>query len=161
MNLSKTWQLLFLFFTRKQEQEAAKRANEEEESLKKQSESIPEDIPRISAPLSETSAFTATEIPEETPSTRSPFVSADDTVGAKESAKINEPIPSTQPAPIPSTTQPVIEDKEGELSTAEKKKLVEALKTMSSDSALSDVRQTLDELKENRQDFKEVVSIKN
>ena len=82
-------------------------------------------------------------------------------MGAKESAKVNEPIPSTQPAPIPSTTQPVIEDKEGELSTAEKKKLVEALKTMSSDSALSDVRQTLDELKENRQDFKEVVRIKN
>lgn len=51
------------------------------------------------------------------------------------------------------------EDKEGELSETELKKLAEALKTMSKDSALADVKETLEELKEGRQDFIEVSSI--
>ena len=64
-------------------------------------------------------------------------------------------------AAAPAETQPstTAEDKESELSPAEKKKLVDAIKTMSSDSALSDVKQTLDELKEDRQDFKEVSQV--
>ena len=117
----------------------------------------------MSSPLSETSAFTVTNTPEEKESSDisssfRPIVNVDEKIiAAKPSKTSQEPIPSIQESELPTNTPNVRADKEGELSPAEKKKLVEALKTMSSDSALSDVKQTLDELKENRQDFKEVI----
>ena len=136
-------------------QEAVKRAKEEEDILKKQTETTSENTIDVSSPLSETSAFTVTDSPEkETYTVSSPFSILDEKVSAKPSATGQDPIPSIQ---APSNKQAVSTDKEGDLSPAEKKKLVDALKTMSSNSALSDVKQTLDELKEDRQDFKEVI----
>jgi hypothetical protein len=73
-----------------------------------------------------------------------------------------EAAPLTQEVSSASSTSsadmPVQEDSESNLSKEEKKKLVEAIKTLSSDSALVDVKETLAELKEDRQDFIEVRS---
>jgi LETM1 and EF-hand domain-containing protein 1 len=52
--------------------------------------------------------------------------------------------------------EPVESDLESELSEEEKQKLVDALKTMTSDSAINDVKETFHELKEDRQDFIQV-----
>jgi LETM1 and EF-hand domain-containing protein 1 len=49
-----------------------------------------------------------------------------------------------------------LEDLEGDLSEEEQKKLSDALKTMSTDSAITDVKETFHSLKEERQDFIEV-----
>ncbi|KAJ3303156.1 hypothetical protein HDV03_004144 [Kappamyces sp. JEL0829] len=118
-------------------QEALKKAKEEEESLKKE---------EMAAAESAAAATTTPhlEVSEDVPPQQEPPVAAEETV---------------QPAGVSPTPQPaeVAKDKEVDLSPEEKKKLVEAIKTLSTNSALSDEKETLAELKEGRQEFIEDV----
>lgn len=143
--------------------------------IKKASESVAAPAAEASAPDVASTPLPTTE-PLVLPSKSGPFVDADDFAAKPPSSTVGtstKDLPPVVPAQsqasatanitaaAPAETSPsnTAEDKESELSPAEKKKLVDAIKTMSSDSALSDVKQTLDELKEDRQDFKEVSQV--
>lgn len=76
--------------------------------------------------------------------------------------QINEIIEAASPLTPEMTSQMMkivetnVDDVEGRLSDAELKNLAEVLKTVTKDSAVDDIRNFLAELKEDREDFKEV-----
>ncbi|KAJ2993013.1 hypothetical protein HDV02_002707, partial [Globomyces sp. JEL0801] len=139
------------------EQEAKKKAKIEEKKLLEQeaakaSESTTTPVVQVDAGAdapatsTETLVTTAASQPAPVPEVKP----AEPTVGEPAVA------PPATPTPVVAATTTATEDKDDELSENEIKNLAKALKAMSQDSALSDVKQDLVGLKEDRQEFIEV-----
>ena len=69
------------------------------------------------------------------------------------------PSQPSQAKPQSASTTTRAEDDDGQLSNEELTRIADALKTISTDSALSDVKETFKELKENRQSYIQVMII--
>ncbi|KAJ3323123.1 hypothetical protein HDV06_002135 [Boothiomyces sp. JEL0866] len=143
------------------EQEGVATYKQKLEVIKEQEELIAEELEQDAAQAAvkkakeeELAAKKAKEL-EESKKEEPKEESKPEPVIEKTAPKIDKVVPAEMPSL--SEVEKVEEDKEEELSEVEVKKLAEALKTMTKESALEDVKQDLDVLKEDRQEFIEDV----